>query len=79
MLNDRSADAVDTGMVGAAVEFVRLTHPMVPLGACVSLYARVLHAALRGECVRQLSETALRSPTLDVWETCVRYRNKAER
>ncbi|KAJ8247180.1 hypothetical protein GJAV_G00259670 [Gymnothorax javanicus] len=43
-----SAQASEDQAVGAAVEFVRLTHPMVSLGECVSLYARVLHAALRG-------------------------------
>ncbi|XP_064185788.1 uncharacterized protein LOC135251868 isoform X2 [Anguilla rostrata] len=74
-----SAHATEDQAVTAAVEFVRLTHPHPRLDGCVSLYARALHAALNGACLRQLSEAALRSPALDVWDTCQHYMHRASR
>ncbi|XP_035265914.1 uncharacterized protein LOC118223460 isoform X2 [Anguilla anguilla] len=74
-----SAHATEDQAVTAAVEFVRLTHPHPRLDGCVSLYARALHAALNGACIRQLSEAALRSPALDVWDTCQHYMHRASR
>ncbi|KAJ8405961.1 hypothetical protein AAFF_G00308490 [Aldrovandia affinis] len=64
---------------GAAVEFVRLTHPHPKLDGYVTLYAGALHAALNGACLRQRAEAALRSPDLDVWDTCQPYMQRAAR
>ncbi|XP_036401443.1 uncharacterized protein LOC118789205 [Megalops cyprinoides] len=74
-----SATADEEQAVTAAVEFVRLTHPHPKLDKYVALYARVLHATLNGACLRQQAEAALKSPTLDVWDTCRHYMQKAAR
>lgn len=63
----------------AAVQFVLLTHPHPKVEKYVSLYARALHATLNGACLRQQAEAALKSPTLDAWDTCQSYMRKAER
>lgn len=65
--------------VTAAVEFVRLTHPHPKVEKYVSLYAQALHATLNGACLRQQAEVALKSPSLDAWDTCQSYMRKADR
>ncbi|KAG9348835.1 hypothetical protein JZ751_029152 [Albula glossodonta] len=74
-----SAKASPDQAVKAAVEFVKLTHPHPKLDRYVSLYAQALHATLNGVCLRQQSESALRSPTLDVWDMCQHYMQRAAR
>ncbi|XP_030636504.1 uncharacterized protein LOC115817353 [Chanos chanos] len=74
-----SATASEKEAVSAAVEFVRLTHPHPKLDKFVTLYARVLHATLNGACLKQQAEQALKSPTLDVWDTCQHFMHRAAR
>ncbi|RXN16591.1 hypothetical protein ROHU_027432 [Labeo rohita] len=74
-----SASANEEEAVGAAVEFVKLTHPHPALEPLVSLYARALHATLNGACLKQQAETALKSPALDAWDACRQFVQRAER
>ncbi|KAM6945333.1 uncharacterized protein FYW47_017627 [Aplochiton taeniatus] len=74
-----SASANEEQAVSAAVEFVRLTHPHPKVDKYVALYARALHATLNGASLRQQAETALKSPTLDAWDTCQQYMQRAAR
>lgn len=72
-----SASANEDQAVSAAVEFVKLTHPHPKVHKYVALYARALHATLNGGNLRQHAEAALRSPTLDAWDTCQHYMQRA--
>ncbi|XP_041936425.1 uncharacterized protein LOC121698414 isoform X1 [Alosa sapidissima] len=74
-----SASDDEEKAVTASVQFVRLTHPHPKLDKFVALYARALHATLNGACLRQQAEAALKSPTLDVWDTCQSFMHRAAR
>ncbi|XP_067116388.1 uncharacterized protein [Osmerus mordax] len=74
-----SASANEEQALSAAVEFVKLTHPHPKVEKYVALYARALHATLNGGNLKQHAEAALRSPTLDAWDTCQHYMRRAAR
>lgn len=63
----RNAHKTEAECAKAAVDFIRLTHPVASLFPFVEMYARLLHAALNGhdlkaEVLKVLSHSMLGGP-----------------